>query len=292
VTTTRIFQSGRTALRLAAVGVLAGAAVAGGCRGDRSEKPPREFFPDLDNQPKMKAQTSNTVWEEFDAKKEKASDWGRTARMPVQGTVPFGREPHIGPVTGYEMRDGQAVVRTVDFAQRDSFLSLDPVVNTGRRFDGSVVDRIPIPVDLPLIEVGRVQYEINCLVCHGGSGKGDGVVGTRWAYPLPNLLDDIWQFGAVTAEGEPVATALDGHIFDIIRNGKVNEASPGGYAMPPYGGRLTVEESWAIVAYLRTLQKTQRGTIEDLREYNPSAADELMRNVGRMLGGNPNGGGQ
>ncbi len=289
--TTRAHRSTNTALRVFAIAIIAGAAAMGGCRGDRSNKPPRQFFPDLDDQPKMKAQTKNTVWEEFEGKKN-APDWGRTPRMPVENTVAFGRESHAGPIQGYRVVNGELAVRTVDFAQRDSFLSLDPVVNTGKRMDGSVVPRIPIPVDRELIELGRTKYEITCLVCHGGSGQGDGVVGSRWAYLLPNFLDDAWQLGAVDADGQPIPTALDGHIFDIIRNGKVNEASPTGYAMPPYGGKLSVEETWAIVAYLRTIQATQRGSIDTLRRYDRSAADRLLQNVGQTEPDTTNGGEQ
>ncbi|MFU8828257.1 MAG: c-type cytochrome [Phycisphaerales bacterium] len=278
-------------LRLTGITLAALALAAGGCRGDRSGKPPRQFFPDLEDQPKMKAQTKNTVWAEFEGKGT-APAWGRTPRQLVRHTVPFGREPHTGPVTGFQIRDGNVEFRTVDFAQRDSFLSLDPVVNRGRAFDGTLVERIPIPVDLELIRVGRQKYEIYCLVCHGGSGKGDGVVGTRWAYPLPNFLDDTWQFGALDGDGNPNELAFDGHIFDIIRNGKVSETSPNGYAMPPYGGKVSVEESWAIVAYIRAIQATQRGSIDTLRRYNRSAADLLMDNLGNPPTENPNGGEQ
>ncbi len=290
--TTRTHSLGHSAIRLMAVALIAGAAVSGGCRGDRSGKPPRQFFPDLDDQPKMKAQTRNTFWQEFDGKKEKDPDWGRTSRMPVRNTIPFGREPHTGPLEGYRIQEGQPIFRTVDFAQRDSFLALDPVVNAGKRMDGSVVERIPIPVTLELIEIGRTQYEINCMICHGGTGAGDGIVGVQWAYPLPNFLDDTWQLGAVDADGNPNPLAFDGHIFDIIRNGKVAEASPNGYAMPPYGGKLSIEESWAIVAYMRAIQASQRSTIDQLRRYDRGAADELMRNIGQSSNDNPNGGGQ
>ncbi|MFG0293203.1 MAG: c-type cytochrome [Phycisphaerales bacterium JB050] len=290
--TTRTHTLGQSAFRLATVVLIAGAAFAGGCRGDRSSKPPRQFLPDLDDQPKMKAQTSNTFWPEFEGKGEKAPDWGRSARMPVRNTVPFGREAHTGPITGYTIEEGQAVIRTVDFAQRDSFLALDPVLNTGKRSDGSVVERIPVPVTLEMIELGRTKYEINCMICHGGTGMGDGMVGRRWAYPLPNFLDDTWQIGAVDADGNPNPLAYDGHLFDTIRNGKVAETSPNGYAMPPYAGRLSVEETWAIVAYLRTIQTSQRGTIDQLRRYDRGAADELLRNIGQPSNENPNGGEQ
>jgi mono/diheme cytochrome c family protein len=290
-TATSSTSARRQALRFAAVALIAGAAVMGGCRGDRSGKPPRQFFPDLDDQPKMKAQTKNTFWTEFEGKKT-APDWGRTARLPVENTVPYGRAPHRSPVTGYRISEGEPVFRTVDFAKRESFLAFDTIANTGKRADSTLVERIPIPVDLELIELGRTKYEITCISCHGGTGKGDGVVGTRWAYPLPNFQEDQWQLGATDADGQPLETALDGHIFDIIRNGKVNEASPTGYAMPPYGGKLSVEESWAVVAYLRSLQATQRGTIDDLRRYNRSAADRLLQNISQPSGENQDGGEQ
>lgn len=277
--------------KVAAIALASTVIVLGGCRGDRSGKPPRQFFPDLDDQPKMKTQTKNTVWQEFEGKKTEPS-WGRTARMPVTHTVPFGRAPLTSPVTGYRIQDGETIFRTVDFAERDRFLALDPRIHRGADLNGVDVPRIPIPVTIDLIEIGREKYEIYCLACHGGTGKGDGVVGTRWAYPLPNFQDDVWQLGAADDNGQPLATATDGHIFNIIREGKVNPTSPTGYAMPPYGGKLSVEESWAVVAYIRTLQATQRGSIDTLRRYNRTAADALLQNISVPPSDSMNGGAQ
>src|SRR3954469_25676660 len=55
-----------------------------GCRGDREEKPPRQFFPDMDDQPKWKPQSKSDFYTD-----------GRTMRKPVAGTVPFGRNPFV-----------------------------------------------------------------------------------------------------------------------------------------------------------------------------------------------------
>src|SRR5690606_30275922 len=110
--TTTHSRTSRRALRIAGVGLAALAISAGGCRGDRSAKPPRQFFPDLDDQPKMKAQTKNTVWSEFEGKSTE-TDWGRSARLPVANTVPFGREMHAGPIRGYRTIDGNPVEHTV-----------------------------------------------------------------------------------------------------------------------------------------------------------------------------------
>src|SRR3954470_16726593 len=62
---------------------LLGAGLAG-CRGDREEKPPRQFFPDMDDQPKWKPQSQSEFFVD-----------GRTMRKPVAGTVPFGRNDFV-----------------------------------------------------------------------------------------------------------------------------------------------------------------------------------------------------
>src|SRR6185503_827376 len=72
--------------RASALGVLAGAALVGGlagCRGERSEKPPRQFLPDMDDSPKMKAQVKTEFFPDH-----------RSMRPKVPGTVAFGTSEH------------------------------------------------------------------------------------------------------------------------------------------------------------------------------------------------------
>ena len=60
------------------LGSTAVLAVAGmpACRGERTDKPPRQFFPDMDDQPKYKAQSESPVFAD-----------GRSMREPVPGVV-------------------------------------------------------------------------------------------------------------------------------------------------------------------------------------------------------------
>lgn len=92
----------------------------------------------------------------------------------------------------------------------------------------------PIPADSASIARGRVNFQINCAVCHGPLGHGDGPA-TKYGMPGINI-------------GAPNAAAAgytDGYIFGMIRNGRV--------FMPSYN-RIEEPDRWDIINYLRTLQ--------------------------------------
>lgn len=272
---TRATKHGITAGALAlVVGAMAG------CRGDQSDKPPRQFFPDMDDQPKYKAQARSTFFKDYKEEAHPAThvrkDWreadefGRTMRQPVEGTVAFGVAPHAAV-------SGGSIINTtfmgVDFAERDSLLATDEAVYSGTdgfmtAADGSTsldeqgnpipkyLATIPIPVDEKLLQVGQEQYNIYCIVCHGGTGHGDGLVGRRWSYPLPNYHDLKYQ-RIDPATGRAGEKGQDGYIFHVIRKGVPNPGGTYEYKMRPYATKLTVQESWAVVAYIRSLQKSE-----------------------------------
>ncbi len=244
-----------SAAALAAAALLLGAvAPLAGCRGDRSGKPPRQFFPDLDDQPKVKEQVKSTFFTEFEPEEYGEEEWGRAARLPVTGTVPFGRWAIV-----------EDELMGVDFAQRESFVALDVALNEGVGPAGRPVEDIPAEVTAELLALGQKKYNIYCIACHGGAGEGDGLVGVRWSAPIPSYHEDRYQKGAVDDEGELLLTGLDGHLYDVIRNGVANP--PGvepALRMPAYGDKVSPRESWAIVAYIRALQMTRQGELDML----------------------------
>ena len=91
----------------------------------------------------------------------------------------------------------------------------------------------PVAADSASISRGRVNFQINCAVCHGALGMGNGPV-TRYGLPAPSI-------GA----GSPAAGYTDGYIFGMIRNGRG--------LMPTYN-RIEEHDRWDIVNYLRTVQ--------------------------------------
>ena len=92
-----------------------------------------------------------------------------------------------------------------------------------------------------LLDRGQRQFNIYCSVCHGESGNGKGMTSkfgilTAFNFHQPGATDPA----------NAAAYRADGAIFDVITNGKG--------LMGPYGGNLTVQDRWAIVAYIRAMQ--------------------------------------
>jgi mono/diheme cytochrome c family protein len=88
-------------------------------------------------------------------------------------------------------------------------------------------------------EAGQALYTANCAACHGDAGKGDGELGAAFD-PKPTDLTT----GEVS--GQP-----DGELFLVVKDGKMRD---GKQTMGPVK-KLTDEQIWQVVAYVRTLAK-------------------------------------
>jgi mono/diheme cytochrome c family protein len=95
----------------------------------------------------------------------------------------------------------------------------------------------PVSADDISINRGKELFQINCAVCHGEQGKGDGPVASFLQKTKPADLTS-----------PAVQVISDGAIFMVITNGM-----PG--TMPALNENLTVRERWDVVNYLRTLGK-------------------------------------
>lgn len=235
---------------------LAALAPITGCRGERSDKRPREFFPGMDNQPKYKAQSQSNFFAD-----------GRSMRQPVTGTVAFGRQAQLQFGASADERSASEHKITLD---RMDLLRDNDLVYKGIDDFDDYVDEVPIralegiPDDQPisadlvrsLIDRGQDRFNVFCMVCHGELGDGKGMVGVQWSYPLPNFHDPIYQPGAPKGQ--------DGYIFHVIRNGVANQ--PGvtpALRMPAYANQINERDAWSIVLYLRALQATLKGSIDE-----------------------------
>jgi mono/diheme cytochrome c family protein len=116
----------------------------------------------------------------------------------------------------------------------------------GRTEDGEYVEQMPVPVTRTLLERGQERYEIFCTMCHGGAGDGNGIIMTgNYGYtPAP------------TYHSERLRNVTDGYIYDVIANGVRN--------MPGYAQQIPVADRWAIVAYVRALQRSQNADAADV----------------------------
>jgi mono/diheme cytochrome c family protein len=248
-TTTRLL------LAAAAAGSLMGVL---GCQGEREEKPPRQFFPDLDDQPKWKPQEKSDFYPD-----------GRTMRQPVAGTVPFGRDPFV--------TDAAASPWAAPFMQeREDLLKEDKAFYEGVKEDGkSYVDKIPVPVNMDLLKLGQKKFNIYCSVCHGYMGDGKGTVGVQFLPAPANFHDPKFK----TPDPTSPDLVRDGYIFHVARQGKLNTATPPSATMPGYAHALTERETWAVVAYIRALQASQEGTLDDVPEAQRRTVNEEFSKI-------------
>jgi mono/diheme cytochrome c family protein len=132
--------------------------------------------------------------------------------------------------------------------------------NTGR-VPGTTnfVATIPVPVTEQLLARGRQRYQINCSPCHGAVGDGKGITTKFGMAVIANLHD---------AAGRKVPQQLDGEIFNTLSYGKG--------LMQGYAANLTISDRWAVVAYVRALQRSQLGTLEDVpADQRPNVAKLL-----------------
>jgi mono/diheme cytochrome c family protein len=110
--------------------------------------------------------------------------------------------------------------------------------------DGKWIETFPVPVTPRLLKRGSERFWIYCAPCHGLAGYGDGIVAVR----ADRLQEGTWvppsSMHAATVLARPV-----GHLFNSITNGV--------RTMPSYGSQIPVSDRWAIVAYVRALQRSR-----------------------------------
>lgn len=121
---------------------------------------------------------------------------------------------------------------------------------TGRTRD-EWVSAFPMPLTEPLLRRGQERYGIHCAPCHGLSGYGDGPVSVR----ADRLQEGTWT-PPTSMHAEPALSRPVGHLYNTIANGIRN--------MPAYGAQVPVEDRWAIVAYVRALQRSQHAAVADV----------------------------
>jgi mono/diheme cytochrome c family protein len=118
-------------------------------------------------------------------------------------------------------------------------------VNTARAAGSTnFVATIPLPVTEQLMARGKQRFDIYCLPCHGPTGDGNGIV-KKYGYATVKSLHD-----------KLVVMQPDGELFNTITHGKST--------MMPYGSQIPIDDRWAIIAYVRALQRSYLGTVEEV----------------------------
>jgi mono/diheme cytochrome c family protein len=110
--------------------------------------------------------------------------------------------------------------------------------------NGQPAETFPMPVTAEVLRRGQERFTVFCTPCHGRTGEGDGMIVQRGFRKPPSYMED-------RLRNAPV-----GYFFDVM--------SHGFGAMQDYASQLPVADRWAIAAYIRTLQLSQRATLDDV----------------------------
>jgi mono/diheme cytochrome c family protein len=161
---------------------------------------------------------------------------GGSARPLEPGVVPRGSLADL-----YEVRTGRKADTDPDVFSRDVF-----------------VDKVPIDVSLEVVERGRERFNIFCAECHGRLGDGNGKIPQRGFAKPPSYADDLSRGFKVRGTDIPLTEVPDGYVFEVI--------SRGFGAMADYSSQVPVYDRWAIVTYVRALQKSQKPSPDDVRK--------------------------
>ena len=116
----------------------------------------------------------------------------------------------------------------------------------GKDADGNFVAGFPMPVSHEMMAKGKERFDIFCSACHGYAGDGTGAIKN---FPGPNLAP-------ANLTNALFVQQTEGEIFNTITNGKNTMAS--------YGDKLNPEERWAVVLYVRALQRAANSTAGDI----------------------------
>jgi hypothetical protein len=150
-----------------------------------------------------------------------------SSRLPVEGTVPRSNPTALEGKEIYPFEDNP--------------------LNTGR-VPGTTnfVETIPLPVTEQLLTRGQGRYAITCAPCHGASGDGKGITSKYNMIAMANFHD------------VRLVKMPDGELFNTITYGK--------NLMGGYGPNVTITDRWAIVAYVRALERSRLASLDDVPE--------------------------
>ena len=148
--------------------------------------------------------------------------------------------------------DGRSERPVVPGTVARGHLQIDEQLYTGK-VNGALADTFPFPITRWDLARGQERYNIFCSPCHGQLGDGQGMIVLRGFPPPPSYHEDR------------LRQAPAGHFFDVITNGYGR--------MYSYASRVSPEDRWRIIAYIRALQLSQHATVNDVPE---SDREQLM----------------
>jgi hypothetical protein len=153
---------------------------------------------------------------------------GMSSRLPVAGTMARSQPVAVGNQLVYSWQDSPVMTGFVPGST--NFVELNPM-----------------PVTEELLQRGEQVFNINCAACHSRLGDGNGVPKRIGAMAVVANLHD-----------KRIVELPDGELFNTISYGKG--------LMQGYAANFPSQDRWAAIAYLRALQLSRLGSLEEVPE--------------------------
>ena len=164
-----------------------------------------------------------------------------SSRPPIHLNPSMDNQPKVRAQSASDFFfNGQSMREPVPGTVRIGGLREDTAFYTGKGADGQFIATVPVTVDDALVERGRQRYAIYCQPCHDAKGDGKGILFQRGNVPTASFHQ------------EKLLKYTDGQVFDVITNGT---GLMSGYRWP-----IPPADRWAIVAYVRDLQRKRAAT--------------------------------
>ena len=181
---------------------------------------------------------------------------GMSRKPPIELFPDMDRQPKLRPQAHNNffpdhLSSRQLVAGTV--ARGSAYADIPE--NTGR-LPGTTnfVELLPVSVTEALLKRGQERYGIYCAPCHGAAGDGKGITSKYNMVAMANFHD------------RRLVVMPDGEIFNTITHGK--------NTMGAYGPQVPIDDRWAIIAYIRALQRSRLGALDDVP---PAMRSQLNR---------------
>ena len=150
-------------------------------------------------------------------------------------------QPRVSPQqTSKFFADGFAMRQPVPGTVARGYMPLGPATQDEA---ASLVN--PLPRTAQVLAIGKQKFTERCAVCHGSLATGVGSLTAAYGAKPANL------------QSQQFRDTPDGKIYWVIVNGK--------NAMPSHAADLSVDQRWAVVHYVRALQRAQNAKDEDVQ---------------------------
>lgn len=140
--------------------------------------------------------------------------------------------------------DGRGSRRPVLHTVAQETYHADLPYSTGIATDGTYVAKNPEAIDREVLLRGQAKFNVYCAPCHDRTGSGRGVVAAKSNWIPGNLHDDR------------IVNYVDGELFHVITAGR--------RSMPSYRFQIAERDRWAIIAYVRVLQRAWLGKLDEV----------------------------